>query len=189
MSEASQRRAVRATSLRPIPAVRELVLGETVSEEPIHFVDDEGTDLLDVVGTTYAALNLVSERFTEALQARAFTGWGTFRFVWTSRACRWTASSRSLSWGVAGPINDDLSETIVLPLSCRGGVEKPGLRGICFDPATWDGSDIFASEGSTATVVSEPVKDALETAGVTNVRLERITEIERMWRADGSLVG
>ena len=54
--------------------------------------------------------------------------------------------------------------------------------GMYFDPATWDGSDIFISEGSTTTIVTSRLKEQLESADVTNIRFTPLTEFERRWK-------
>jgi hypothetical protein len=55
-----------------------LARGEESPSEPIEFVRDEGRKLHDVIGTTYATLSLVSERFLDVLREHSFTGWTTF---------------------------------------------------------------------------------------------------------------
>lgn len=70
-----------------------------------------------------------------------------------------------------------------------GGRSRRGLRGICFAPESWDGSDIFTPDGTASSFVVGRVKHVLEDAAVTNVAFQRLSEIERIWRSDGSLVG
>lgn len=62
------------------------------------------------------------------------------------------------------------------------------MRGLCFPPESWDGSDIFTAEGYAGIFAVEAVKEALEGAGVTNVDFRRLSEIERIWRADRSVI-
>ncbi len=50
---------------------------------------------------------------------------------------------------------------------------------------TWDGSDLFVPEGTAHVLMTEPVRDALLELGVTNIALERTSEIHR-YVADGS---
>ena len=69
---------------------------------------------------------------------------------------------------------------MILPPPVPEGNEVPGLRGLLFDPATWDGSDVFTPETTTFVLVTDAVREALEAASPSNLRLERITEIERM---------
>jgi hypothetical protein len=90
--------------------------------------------------------------------------------------------------GRCGPIDDSLSDEVVLPPPVPRGRARRALRGICFDSATWDGSDVFTPEGYTASFVVERVKTAVEAAGITNVEFARLSETNRIWRANGSLV-
>ncbi len=50
---------------------------------------------------------------------------------------------------------------------------------------TWDGSDLFPPEGTAHVLMTEPVRDALLELGVTNIALERTSEIHR-YVDDGS---
>lgn len=90
--------------------------------------------------------------------------------------------------GRAGPIDDSLSEEVVLPPPAPQGRARRALRGACFPPESWDGSDVFACGESSAITVTEAVKEALEEAQISNVAFKRLSEIERTWRADGSRV-
>jgi hypothetical protein len=90
--------------------------------------------------------------------------------------------------GRAGPIDDSLSAEVILPPPTPHGRTRRGLRGACFPAASWDGSDVFACGESSAITVTEAVKRALEEAKATSVAFQRLSEIERTWRADGSLI-
>jgi hypothetical protein len=90
--------------------------------------------------------------------------------------------------GRTGPIDDSLSEDVILPPPAPHGRVRRGLRGACFPPESWDGSDVFACGENSAIMVTEPVNRALEDAQITNVAFKRLSEIERIWRADGSLI-
>jgi hypothetical protein len=59
-----------------------------------------------------------------------------------------------------------------------GGV-FPAWYGMYFEPATWDGSDLFMTSSAKAWVfVVDAVKRALEKAKVTNMRFESLDKIE-----------
>ena len=163
---------------------------EVQPSEPIEFVRAGGRKPHDMIGTTRAALKLVSDRFLEVLREHGFSGWATFpaRVVLDGEHELGGYHGFAVA-GRCGPIDDRLSEEVTLPPPVPEGRPTPGLRGLCFQPETWDGSDFFASEAGGAMIfVVERVKDAFEHAGLTNVAFERLTEIERLWRADGSFV-
>lgn len=62
-----------------------------------------------------------------------------------------------------------------------GGMAVPGWRGFYFDPASWDGHDLFVPEGTGQIFVVERAKEVMERAELSNIQLQRITEIERQF--------
>jgi Immunity protein family (Imm11) len=166
-----------------------LARGEEQPSDPIEFVRDEGRTPHDLIGTTYATLVLVSERFLAVLREHGFSGWTTFPVTVSLDDGSELESYRGFAvTGRCGAIDDSLSEEVVLPAPAPGGRARPGLRGLCFPPESWDGSDIFTAEGYAGIFVVEAVKEALEEAAVTNVDFRRLSEIERIWRADRSVI-
>jgi hypothetical protein len=160
-------------------AVRAVALGERRMDEPLGFRCAEGSKVRDVIATTWIVPFLISPKLMGALEG--FTGWDRHpaRIVLPDgkRVDNHVALTVS---GRSGPIDDSLSEEVILPRPVPEGNEVPGLRGLLFDPATWDGSDIFTPEATTFVIVTDAVREALEAASPSNLRLERITEIERM---------
>lgn len=183
-------RALRVRSRELLHNSSEIARAEEKVSEPIEFVRDEGRKPHDLIGTSYGRPLLVSERFLDVLREHGFTGWTTFPIrVFLDRGSELEGYHGFAVTGRCGPIDDSLSEEVILPPPAPGGRARAGLRGLCFPPESWDGSDIFTSEaGGAAIFVVERVKQALEEAGVTNVAFERLSEIERIWRADGSLI-
>lgn len=166
-----------------------LARGEERPSEPIEFVPAEGRIPGDLIGTTYATITLVSERFLDVLREHGFTGWTTFP------ARVFLGDGRELDGyhglavrGRCGAIDDSLSEKVTLPPPVAAGRARPGLRGLCFPPESWDGNDVFTAEGYAGAFVLERVKEALERADLTNVAFRRLSEIERVWRADRSVI-
>jgi hypothetical protein len=142
-----------------------------------------------LIGTTYGLPVLVSERFLDVLREHGFTGWTTFPVrVFLHDGSELKGYSGFAVTGRAGPIDDSLSEEVILPPLVPSGRARPGLRGACFAPESWDGSDFFACGDSSAITVTETVRQALEAARLSNVAFKRLSEIERIWRADGSII-
>jgi hypothetical protein len=80
--------------------------------------------------------------------------------------------------GRCGLIDTSMSRRVQLePLAPGGGVVS-GWRGWCFDPESWDTSDLFIPSGTLAVCVTDDVRRALLDAGVTNCQFERMSEIE-----------
>jgi hypothetical protein len=55
--------------------------GDYLPAEPVEFVQDEGHEPRDLVGTTHATLTLVSPRFLGILRDHGCSGWATFPAV------------------------------------------------------------------------------------------------------------
>lgn len=183
-------RVLRVRSLELLHNDRALARGEERPVQPIAFVRDEGQTPCDLVGTTYATLVIVSNRFLDVLREHHVSGWTTFPIsLLAEDGSELNGFQGFAVTGRCGPIDDSLSEEALLPPPVPGGRSRRGLRGICFAPESWDGSDIFTPDGTASSFVVGRVKHVLEDAGVTNVAFQRLSEIERIWRSDGSLVG
>jgi hypothetical protein len=166
-----------------------LARGEHRPANPIEFVHDEGRTPCDVIGTTYGALMLVSARLVAVLREHEFTGWATFPVrVVLDDGSELDGYRGLAATGRCGAIDDSLSGKVTIPPPVPGGRPAAGLLGLCFAPESWDGSDVFTAEGYAGSFVVERVKEALERAGITNAGFRRLSEIERTWRADGSLI-
>ena len=60
----------------------------------------------------------------------------------------------------------------------RPGDEKRGYRVYpWFDPNSWDGNDIFAPEGTAFWLVTRKVKETIESAKLTNVKIRPLSII------------
>jgi hypothetical protein len=161
-------------------ALRAIALGKRSPRTTLQFKPALGSRLEDLLTTTWIVPLLLSPRFHQLLRDHDFTGWTAHPAeVELRRGERAEYGALAVS-GRSGPIDDKRSERVVLPPAAPGGNEVPGLRGLLFDPRSWDGSDVFTPEGSTFVLVTDRVRDAIAAAGLTNVALERITEIERM---------
>jgi hypothetical protein len=154
--------------------------GEWAPPAPLAFTRRQGKRPYDVVGTSNAAVVLVSDRFVEVLSDNGFTGWKTFPVVVRADEGSEMGGLNGLQLtGRAGPIRDDLSEEVILPPPTPQGKAMPHLKGLYFEPGSWDGSDVFAPGESAFFVAREPVVDALRAAGVTNLQAERLTDVTR----------
>jgi Immunity protein family (Imm11) len=166
-----------------------LARAEELPADPLEFIQVEGVHAGDFVATTSTSLYLVSPQFRRVLREREFTGWTSFPVgISMNDGTNLDGYEGLAVTGRCGPIDDSLSEEIIIPPPVPEGRARRGLRGLCFQPDSWDGSDVFVAEGYGGCFVTEAVKDALEYAGMTNIDFERLSEIERIWRADSSLV-
>jgi hypothetical protein len=154
-----------------------LTRGESDPQEPVCFHHDEGSRIKDHVGTTWALLHLVSDRFIGVLDG--FRGWRTYPVEVYAKDGELVPGYHGLAVsGRSGPIDNDLSPVMVLPPPVPHGEAMPHRIGIRFWPETWDGSDVFMPAGSGWVLVTQEVRDALTAAKITGIDLDRITEIE-----------
>lgn len=152
-----------------------LTRGEHIPTEPLKCECDEGSRPLDLIGTTSAVLYVVSDRVTEALHENGFTGWSTYP---VEIGCMGTKIRGYQGFAAVGRCGPARHEDVVLPPLGPGGEAVQGWRGLYFDPATWDGSDIFSPDSTAFVVVTDDVKRALEELDVENFEFEVITEWE-----------
>lgn len=185
----SDGRALRASSSKPISDAAGLARGAWLPQDPIEFQQAEDGQPCDLIGTTLVPVRLVSERFLGVLRDHDFRGWTTFPVRVLLECGRELHGYHGLAvTGRCGPIEDQLSQQIVMAPPAPQGRARPGLRGICFAPDSWDGSDVFQADGYAGTFVVERVRDALQSRGLTNIDLRRLSQIERNWRADGTFI-
>ncbi len=181
LGEGFKRGAFRVHSLGEILDPLALKRAEVSPSEPIRFHHDEGTRLYDLIGTTDAVLDLVSDRFVAVLSDNDFSGWRTYEIEIYDDAGRSVPGYHGLSaTGSCGPIDDALSPVMPVAPPIPQGETLPHRLGLRFHPETWDGSDVFVPVGTAHLMMTEPVRDALAKAKVTNVRLDRITEVEML---------
>jgi hypothetical protein len=189
LSEGSTREAVRVRAVDELEHPEALARAEDTASQPIRFAYDEGSRLLDFMGTTWAALRLVSDRFVAALRTRGLTGWTTFPVLVRDPVGQTVPGYNGLAiTGRCGEISDRLSPQLLLPPPVPGGRAATGRRGLLFEHGTWDGSDLFCAPRRTTMFATARVVDALRADGVTNVDVRRVLDIERTWNADGSLL-
>jgi hypothetical protein len=98
----------------------------------------------DVVRTTLALPVLLGERVVDLLRSSGFTGWRLVPVELRHKAGDVLSTYHYLCvHGRCGAIDDSRSER--MEKRFPGGV-FPVLKGLYFDPATWDGSDIFIAD-------------------------------------------
>lgn len=155
-----------------------LTRGELQSHAPITVRHEMGRGRPgDVTWTTLAIPVVVSLRVVDLLSDNAFTGWSTYPVHVLDREGQVIDGYYGLAiTGRCGPIEPSQSEVVFRDLP---GGRVPALKGMFFDPASWDGSDLFMSvEQNALRFVREDVKSALEIAKVRNLRFERVSEVE-----------
>lgn len=151
--------------------------GQVKSEVPIqaHWYMGAAKPV-DFVWTGFGVPVLVSERVVQIFRDGGFTGWDVIPVELRGKRGELLPTYYFLSvLGRCGPIAKSRSE--VFQKRYPAGW-FPMLKGLYFDPATWDGSDIFLPAGTGHKLVVAPVKRALVRAKVKNVVFTRIDKYE-----------
>lgn len=123
--------------------------------------------------------NMVREGVVRALAQCGATGWGTYPATLHGKDGAPIEGFVGLTvTGRCGPVKLERARRIS---AARDGALGEAFKGVFFDPASWDGSDVF-TDPATATLlfVSDRVKRALDEAGSAPGTLVRLTEA-RLW--------
>jgi hypothetical protein len=180
LGEGFIRGALRVEPVGNLRSPHELTRAERRPRRPVRFRRDEGSRPKDLIGATWASLCLVSDRVIAALEG--FSGWTTYPVEITGRDDKPLPGYHGLAIsGRCGPIDNSLTPKQMVPPAVPGGEAVEGRIGMLFEQGTWDGSDLFCTATGSAVHMTEPVRDALVAAKLTNIDLDRITEIKRLW--------
>lgn len=176
LGEGWRRTALRAHQAAGRPDPDDLLLARVRPTAPVVFRRDTGSRPMDLVGTTSVATTLVSDRFVAVLADVGADGWTTYPVRVLDRAGAVIAGYHGLAvTGRAGPLDRGRTRVVARPPQAPAGGVTYEERGWYFDPATWDGTDVFAAEGTRAVCVTDRVRRALEGAGATNVAFTRLS--------------
>ena len=132
----------------------------------------------DVVCTTSVAPVIVSDRIIDLCKRLEFTGWTTYPVELAGKDGVPIPGYQGVAVsGRCGAIDNERS--VMFDKAYPGGV-FPCWRGLYFDPATWDGSDVFIPGRKGAAIfVTNRVRRAMIRAKVRNVRFTALDQCER----------
>jgi hypothetical protein len=181
-NEAFTRGAVRVT--QPEDIVQEhdidLALGKWAPPRRIAFEQYEGTKLLDLVGTQWAPLRLISARVRRAFAAAGVSGWRTVEVdLRTPEGEAIRGYALLIITGRCGRIDNTRSVQVKREIvgNPRGALV---WRGMYFDERTWDGSDVFAPEGTAFAFATDKAKQTLDEIRATNIEIVALQDVERL---------
>lgn len=147
-----------------------LLHGDYSPGAPLRAEQDSDGEPGDVVWAG-VMLRLLSPRFVQVLEASKATGWTTWPVEIRTRRDGTLRHYRGLT--VLGRC-----ENLYFagdPVDVGRRVKK--RKGLAFDRATWDGSDVFCDERKGLILVTERLKNEMEKAKLTNVSFEDIDDI------------
>jgi hypothetical protein len=155
---------------------RGLFLGTWSPAEPLPFVRYSGSPR-DMVSTTYAVPVLISDRMVEVLQG--FSGWQTYPCIIVRNTGERINDYQGLQiLGRCGPVDAERGRQLwghITPAT-EPGLPPPHRWFTWFDPETWDGSDLFAPQGTAVRLITRRVAEALRKAKLTNLRIVPLRE-------------
>jgi hypothetical protein len=130
-----------------------------------------------VIWTTHVAPIIIADSVVNLLRAHGFTGWSLYPVSARNKQGQPVPGYSGLA--VTGRCGDiDFSMSVKIPRIRPAGI-FPVLKGLLFDPASWDGSDFFMPARRSGHVfVVEEVKKAFERAKIRNVSFEALDQVE-----------
>lgn len=116
---------------------------------------------------------LISDKIIDAFARNNITGWKatSVKIVGKEELKYYVL----MVTGRCGYIDCNKSEKIIQ--KSPGGEDWPFLRGLYFEPESWDGTDIFVADNMSFIICKEKVKKILESIKATNVSYEKITDL------------
>jgi hypothetical protein len=156
-----------------------LTRGERTSLNAVTAQRAMGQKLTDALWTTLAAPVLFSRSVVNLLRSGGFTGWTTYPVILHLDDGTTTIDYSGLAvTGRCGPIESSKSQ--IVGKQYPAGI-FPVLRGMYFDPQSWDGSDVFVTAKKAGFIfVTAAVKQSFEIARVRNVVFQPLDQVERM---------
>ena len=156
-----------------------LFRGEIYSREIYHFKHNIGKKLYDLANSGYAGLNLFSAKMIKILEDNNVTGWKTYPCILTNKKGDKIDDYYVFSvTGRCGPLDLSMSKKFLKQPYSPTGKPVDALKGLYFDINTWDKSDIFTPEGTMFSFVTRNLMEILVKEKVTNIKFEKITDIE-----------
>jgi hypothetical protein len=131
----------------------------------------------EVIWTTHAIPIIIADSVVNFLRTHGFTGWSLYPVAVRNKQGKPVLGYSGLAvTGRCG--NIDYSMSVQVPRIFPAGI-FPVLKGLLFDPASWDGSDFFMPARRSGHVfVVEEVKKAFERAKIRNVSFEPLDQVE-----------
>jgi hypothetical protein len=122
---------------------------------------------------------ILDDTVCELLRADGVTGWASLPCDLHSKDGALLTGFNFLTVsGRCGPIEDERSS--IVQKEYPGGV-FPAMKGLFFDPESWDGTDFFTTTDRTGWVfVTKRVRDALKRAKIRNLAFHSLGSITRV---------
>jgi len=156
-----------------------LTRGEVAPREPVKATWVMGRKKpADIVWANHVAPIIISDRVRKVITNHGFTGWEFYEIsLFGKNGEAISGYSGLVINGRCGRINDSLCKKVSRHFPYKTSTV---LKGMYFDPKTWDGSNFFMPEGDNAwRFVTKEVKLVFEREKITNVAFTPLNEVER----------
>ena len=145
---------------------------------PVGFKEERGKKLVDILGTGWPNLYLISDRMKLILEENKLTGWKTFPITVYDKKKNEILGYHGFSvTGRCGPIDYTKAEIIETRAIPEGPLYK-AYKGLYVGLDKWDGSDFFIPENSRCFIINTKTAEILKEDKITNIQLDNLTEIE-----------
>lgn len=145
---------------------------------PILFEQECGKKLLDVLGTGWPGLSLISDKMKTVLEENKLTGWKTFPIKLYDKKRNEILGYHGFSvTGRCGPIDDRNAEIIDKQRIPEGPIFK-AYKGLYIGLDKWDGSDFFIPDKSLFRIITNKTANILKKDKTLNIKLTNCTDFE-----------
>ncbi|MDR1591774.1 MAG: hypothetical protein LBS16_02670 [Prevotellaceae bacterium] len=135
---------------------------------------------VDVISTGKAYIYLLSKRVISLMHENDITGWKTYPVTLYGREQNIINGYSLLAiTGRCGNIDWSRSDIVKKQLAPDVPFVDV-LRGMYFDPETWDGSDFFGIEGQGYILVTQKVRNLFEKNKITNATFTNLKDYETL---------
>ncbi|GAP11842.1 hypothetical protein BECAL_03036 [Bellilinea caldifistulae] len=155
----------------------ELFRGRLKLDTPLRLGAYRGGQVTDFLWSGLIPLVCISERVVELLRMNNITGWATYPVEVHGRKGEPLPGYHGFAVTGSECQRDRSRSQILTRQAVPGGEPFQVYRGLYFDEADWDGSDIFLIRNH-GIVVTQKVRNLLKKSKVTNVQLIPLVEVE-----------
>ena len=145
---------------------------------PVVFKQFREKNLLNILGTGWPGLHLISDKMKTILEENKLTGWKTFPIKLYDKKENEILGYHGFSvTGHCGPIDDRKAEIVDRQMIPTGPVFK-AYKGMHIGLDEWDGSDFFIPDGSLFFIITTKAANVLKKDKTLNTTLTNCADFE-----------
>lgn len=145
---------------------------------PVVFKQEYGKKLVDILGTGWGTLYLISDKMKTILKENNLTGWKTFPIkLYDKKGIEILGYHGFSITGRCGPVDYQKAEIVNRQRIPTGPICKT-YKGLYVGLNEWDGSDFFIPDKSSFFIVTKKTATALKKDKTLNATLENLIDFE-----------